>query len=119
MSESIEQPVPSPVAPQPEKRRGLLARYWWAGGLVIAAVVVVLAANFASPDPDGLERVAEDKGFMGAAQGFWQGIMPDYTVPGVNGTISTILAGIIGVAIVLAVALLVGRVLARRRAGQA
>ncbi len=78
-------------------------------------VVVILAAAFASPDPDGLERVAEDKGFLDAAQGSSYEIIPDYTVPGIDGTVSTIIAGIIGVAIVFAVVFVLGRVMARCR----
>jgi hypothetical protein len=97
--------------------QGLLSRYWWVVGLLITAVVVILAASFASPDPDGLERVAEDKGFIDVAQGASFEIIPDYSVPGIDGTISTILAGIIGVAIVFAVMLILGRFVARRRAG--
>ena len=33
-------------------------------GIAIAALVVIVLAPLASPDPDGLERVAEDKGFL-------------------------------------------------------
>lgn len=130
---SVEKPQPAeaPVAPpvepsvapaveQPAKGvRGLVSRYWWVAGLLITVVVVILAAAFASSDPDGLERVAEDKGFLDAAQGSSFQIIPDYTVPGIDGTISTIIAGIIGVAIVFAVVFVLGRVMARRRASRA
>ena len=40
----------------------------WVAGLAIAALVVVVLAPLASPDPDGLERVAEDTGFIATAQ---------------------------------------------------
>lgn len=89
-------------------------RAWWLAGLLIAALVVIIFAPLASSDPDGLERVAEDKGFLAAAQDALYAILPDYTIPGLDGNLSTILAGLVGVAIVFAVMLLLGRVLARR-----
>ncbi len=123
VSQSVEPPVEPqgepPVEPPAQGGRGLISRYWWVFGLLITVVVVILAAAFASPDPDGLERVAEDKGFLDAAQGSSYEIIPDYTVPGIDGTVSTIIAGIIGVAIVFAVVFVLGRVMARRRASRA
>ncbi len=92
-----------------------LKRYWWAVGLGIAALVVVILAPLASPDPDGLEAVAEDKGFIATAQDALVSIIPDYTIPGVDDpVISTVLAGLIGVAIVFLVMVGLGRVLRRR-----
>lgn len=99
----------------PAPKRGI-ARYWWVAGLAIAAVIVIILAPLASPDPDGLERVAEDHGFLANAQGALYSIIPDYTVPGIGGNLSTILAGLIGVLVVFAVMVLLGRLLARRRA---
>jgi hypothetical protein len=98
--------------------RRALARLWWVVGLAIAALVVIILAPLASADPDGLERVAEDHGFLGAARSAWYHLIPDYTIPGINGHLSTVLAGLIGVAVVFGVMLLVGRALARRRAGE-
>lgn len=95
-------------------KRGI-ARYWWVAGLAIAALIVVVLAPLASPDPDGLERVAEDHGFLANAQGALYSIIPNYTVPGVGGNLSTILAGLIGVLVVFGLMVLLGRVLARRR----
>ena len=95
--------------------RSRLSRAWWIAGLAIAAFVVIVLAPLASPDPDGLERVAEDKGFLGAAQDALYTIIPDYTIPGIDGTLSTILAGLIGVALVFAAMILLGRIVARRR----
>ncbi len=98
-----------------ETPKGLLYRYWWVAGLAIAAGVAILAANFASGDPDGLDAVAIEQGFEAAAKepGFL--ILPDYTIPGLDGTISTIVAGIVGIAVVFVLVLLLGRLLARRR----
>lgn len=95
--------------------RRRLARYWWVAGLAIAALIVVVLAPLASPDPDGLERVAEDHGFLQSARDALYSIIPDYTVPGVDGNASTIQAGLIGIVIVFALMTLVGRLLARRR----
>lgn len=95
--------------------RNRLARYWWVAGLAVAAIIVIILAPLASADPDGLERVAEDHGFLESARDALFSIIPDYTVPGIDGNLSTILAGLIGVGIVFGVMVLLGRVLARRR----
>jgi hypothetical protein len=93
-----------------------IGRWWWVIGLLIAGVIAVLASFFASGDPDGLERVAEDQGFLErAADAFYQ-ILPDYTVPGVEGPVGTALAGLIGIALVFGVVWVLGRVVARRKA---
>jgi hypothetical protein len=101
-------------SPHSTPRRGL-GRYWWLAGLGIAALVVIVLAPLASPDLDGLERVAEDQGFLEAARDALYSILPDYAVPGVEGNVSTVLAGLIGVVIVFALMIVLGRVLARRR----
>jgi hypothetical protein len=60
----------------------------------------------ASAHPDGLEWVAEQRGFLDAAQGPLYQIIPDYVFPGVpNEALATILAGVVGVVIVFGVAL--------------
>jgi hypothetical protein len=97
------------------RARGILGRYWWVAGLAIAALSVIILAPLASPDPDGLARVAEDQGFLSAAHDAVFSVIPDYTIPGIGGSLSTILAGLIGVAIVFAAVIALGRVLARRR----
>lgn len=75
-------------------------RGWVIGG-VIAALLVVLLAPFASASPDGLERVAEDIGFISLGQDAPYSIIPDYTVPLLGESpVSTIIAGLIGVLIV-------------------
>ena len=85
----------------------------WTGGLVMAIALAVLAP-LASANPDGLERVAEQRGFLGRAQASTFNIIPDYVLPGVsNQAVATILAGIAGVLIVAGV--VVALSLARRR----
>jgi hypothetical protein len=91
-------------------------RYWWLAGLAISALVVIVLAPLASTDPDGLERVGEDAGFLDRAQAALYTILHDYTVPGVDDPrLSTILAGLIGIAIVFLVMVGLGRLLRRRR----
>jgi hypothetical protein len=75
-------------------------------GLVVVLVVAGVLSGFASGDPDGLERVSIDEGFDETAQDHALADFPlaDYTVEGVDdGRLSTGLAGVIGVAITLAV----------------
>jgi uncharacterized protein involved in exopolysaccharide biosynthesis len=100
-------PTPAP--------RGLLARWWWVAGLAIAGVVAALAAAFASRDPDGLDSVAIEQGFEETGQEPGFEILPDYAIPGIDGTVSTIIAGIVGIVVVFVLVLLLGRLLARRR----
>ncbi len=98
-------------------RGGGLGRRWWAAGLAIVALIVVVLAPLASPDPDGLDRVARDTGFINRAVNFWSGLLSGYEIPGISDPrLSTILSGLLGVAIVVGVMVLLGRVLARRRA---
>lgn len=79
----------------------------WVGGLAIAALLAVLSP-LASAHPDGLEWVAEQKGFLDTAQGPLYQIIPDYVIPGVsNEAAATILAGILGVLIVFGMTLAV------------
>ena len=91
-------------------------RSWILGGLVIAAMVVIVAAFLASGDPDGLERVAEETGFLDAGQDSPFTVIADYAFPGLDGPVATIVAGLIGVAVVFGVVWVIGRLLARRRA---
>ncbi len=95
--------------------KGFLVRYWWVVGLAIAGGIAALAAAFASGDPDGLDSVAIEKGFEDAGKDPGFRLLPGYTIPGIDGTVSTIVAGIAGIAIVFLLVFLLGRVLARRR----
>jgi len=70
------------------------------------AVVLAVVSPLASAHPDGLEWVAEQRGFLEAARGPAYSIIPDYVFPGFsNATLATIAAGIVGVALVFGVAL--------------
>jgi cobalt/nickel transport system permease protein len=71
---------------------------------------VVFLSPFASADPDGLERVAIDLGFMEKAGAAPFEILPDYTLPFLGNTpLSTVAAGLIGVIVVGVVVYLIGR----------
>ncbi|GAB4500276.1 MAG: energy-coupling factor ABC transporter permease [Anaerolineales bacterium] len=85
------------------------SRNWiFVGGII--ALLVVLISPLASGDPDGLERVAIDMGFIDAGQSAPYQIIPDYTIPFLGETaISTIIAGIVGVIVVGAIIVLIGR----------
>jgi len=112
----MSEPPPAPTSADPPARpAGILARSWWVIGLAIAGGIAILAANFASGDPDGLYRVAADKGFEDTAQDPGFQVLPGYTIPGLDGTASTIVAGVVGIAIVFLLVFLLGRLLARRR----
>jgi cobalt/nickel transport protein len=79
--------------------------WWFLGiGLLVVLAVAGVLSGFAAGDPDGLERVAIDKGFDETATNHALADFPlaDYTVDGVdNERLSTGLAGVIGVVITL------------------
>ncbi|MFZ6031073.1 MAG: energy-coupling factor ABC transporter permease [Chloroflexota bacterium] len=80
-------------------------RLVWLTGLLLALALAV-ASPLASAHPDGLEWVAEQKGFLDAAQGPLYELIPDYVLPGIhNEALATIAAGIVGTLIVFGVAL--------------
>jgi hypothetical protein len=98
----------------PPTRHGR-GRWWWVVGLAIAALVVVVLAPLASPDPDGLESVAEAQGWLATALDPIYQLIPDYTVPGLDGSTSTVVAGLIGIALVFLAMIGLGYLLRRRR----
>jgi cobalt/nickel transport system permease protein len=85
------------------------SRGWVIAGALIS-VMVVLLSPLASADPDGLERVAGDLGFLQTGQSTPYSIIPDYTLPFLGATpISTILAGIVGLSVVGVIIVLLGQ----------
>ncbi len=117
-SVSNERPTSSPESPAVSSGRQPLGRSrWWAVGLASAAAVVVLAAAFASPDPDGLERVAKDYGFFDRAQGALYHLIPDYRLPGIgDALLATVGAGLLGLLVVFGIVFGLGLLLRRRSA---
>jgi cobalt/nickel transport system permease protein len=93
------------------KARG--GQSWAVAGLIIA-LVVVLFSPLASADPDGLERVAEDIGFIEQGVDAPYEVLPDYTIPVLGETaLSTIIAGAIGALVVAGLAAGLGYFLRR------
>ena len=84
-------------------------RGWVVAGVMISLIVVLLSP-FASGNPDGLERVAEDLGFLGTSQAPAYQILSDYNVPFLGNTpISTIAAGVIGLIVVGVIVVVLGQ----------
>ena len=85
-------------------------------GLAIAILLAIISP-LASGNPDGLEWVAEELSFLDTAQDPAYNIIPDYVFPGISSeATATIVAGVLGAAIVFGVALLSGRISRRRDA---
>jgi len=74
--------------------------------LLISLALAVFLSPFASQSPDGLEKVAEDKGFIEKGEGkeVLQSPLPDYSIRWIkNEQISTSVAGFIGTLFVFVV----------------
>lgn len=97
--------TPRPVTESP---RGLLLY----GGLVTSGLIFFVAP-FASPWPDGLERVAEALGFAEkTSPALLNSPLPDYAVPMIESApLGTVVAGVIGAALVFIAAYILARVL--------
>lgn len=69
-------------------------------GLMVALFIALFLSPFTSHWPDGLERVAADKGFLGKGEGkeMITAPLPDYKVPGwKNEKMAASLSGALGV----------------------
>lgn len=89
------------------------SRGWVVAGVLIALAVVFLSP-LASTDPDGLNRVAMNLGFIHNAQAA-SGPLAGYKIPFLGNTsTSKILAGTLGILVVLAAAFITGRTLQKR-----
>jgi len=85
--------------------------------LGVALLAAVFFSPFASTKPDGLERVAEDKGFLERGEGPQAVKAPirDYILPGIkNERLATSIAGLVGVIIVGALGFGLGIILKRK-----
>ena len=105
---------------RPALRMSGRARFWSfvAGALVVAVALAVFVSPFASGSPDGLEKVAADRGFEQAAaeEPAW-GLSPlgDYQLPGVgNERVATAIAGLAGTVVLFVLVVLMGRALGGR-----
>ncbi|OAA19026.1 cobalt/nickel transport protein [Frankia sp. EI5c] len=75
-------------------------------GLLVAFLLAGFVSGYASSSPDGLEKVAQDKGFSQQAEehSFADWPLADYAVSGIaNERLAGGLAGVIGVSIAYAV----------------
>jgi hypothetical protein len=82
-------------------------RVLWIGALVVVLLLAGLASYYASSHPDGLERVAEQAGFLDSARDSAASDSPlaDYRTDGVgDDRLSGGLAGVLGSLLVLALA---------------
>ena len=85
------------------------SRGWVVAGVLISLAVVLLSP-LASADPDGLERVAGDLGFLSKGVSAPYAILSNYTVPFLGKTaLSTIVAGMIGIVVVGVIIVLLGQ----------
>lgn len=88
-------------------------RGWILAGVIISFVVVLLSP-LASAFPDGLNRVAQDLGFINSAQS-GSGPLAGYSVQFLaDASVSKIAAGIIGLLVVLVLAFIAGRALQKK-----
>ncbi len=89
-------------------------KYWWVVGLGLALLVAFLSP-LASSHPDGLERVAEDKGFIEKAREPWYEVIPDYVFPGLSSErAATIVAGLVGTLVVFLLVMGMSRAITKR-----
>ena len=89
--------------------------------LAVAVGLATAVSPFASANPDGLEKLADEKGFLdsGKLAGIQEDSpIPDYAVPGVdNERVATGLAGFVGTLVVFALGYGLAFVLRRRERG--
>jgi len=82
---------------------------WWHIALIICVGIGGIFSLFASAEPDGLERVAHDQGFIDKEGESSFEIIPDYSSPGIdNEMIATSIAGIIGVVLMFVLVYYIG-----------
>jgi cobalt/nickel transport protein len=76
-------------------------------GIVLALIIAVFISPFASSYPDGLEKVAENLGFIDKAEGIVSEnyfIIPDYSFGAVGSEFwQTAIAGFFGVLVILVI----------------
>lgn len=90
-------------------------RGWILAG-VLVSIAAVLLSPLASADPDGLERVAEEMGFLQLGQSAPYNLLPDYTIPFLGETaLSTIVAGVVGALVVLGLVVVLGGLLRQKK----
>jgi hypothetical protein len=88
---------------------------WWHIALILC-LVLVFFSPLAASSPDGLEKVAEDKGFIEEAHEAPFQVIADYMFPGIeNEALATILAGLIGTSGIFVITYGIARLLRVRK----
>jgi cobalt/nickel transport system permease protein len=83
-------------------------------GLLISLGLALFVSPFASPWPDGLERVAAKLGFAhrALARPLIHSPIPDYAMPGISSAgVATAVAGVVGIIVVFGMAVVLARML--------
>lgn len=97
--------------------REFLKNKFLRAGLVVSLLIAGVVSYYASSNPDGLGKVAEDKGFLDTAEDSINAGTPlaDYGITGLdNERLSVGLSGIIGVFVTLIVAFILFKTIARK-----
>ena len=86
-------------------------------GSILILAVVLIGAPLASSFPDGLEKVAETLGFIEEGEDLpFSSLLPDYQFTAVEKEwLSTIVAGLFGIAITFGIAFGFGKLLAQKK----
>jgi len=108
--------APDLLSAEPTVRTSLARRV--GAGAIATVVVITLATLFASADPDGLNFVAQALGFSHVEAGAPFNLFAGYAIPGLDGTASTIVAALIGAALIVGLILLLSRLAASRTGDQ-
>lgn len=92
----------------------------WIVAGAMASLAVIFISPLASTDPDGLERVASNLGFLQQGTSAPYQVMPDYTVPVLGETaLSTVASGTIGMVVVAVASIVIVMIIRRSSASPA
>jgi hypothetical protein len=83
--------------------------------LIVAAIMVAFAVllPFASKTPDGIQSLTENSGDQ--QQPMWNGIMANYSVAFADPYISTLVAGLFGIGMVLLASFALGATMTQKK----
>lgn len=105
------------------RRSVMNIRVFLGSGLLLALVIAVFVSPFASQNPDGLDRVAQDLKFEEKAHPEplatklpFFGVFEEYTVRGVPEAVATPLAGLVGTIATFGLAWGLGKLTVRKTA---
>jgi cobalt/nickel transport system permease protein len=85
-------------------------------GIGVAVFLVWFVLPFASSQPDGLEKVASEKGFQQSITELFHSVLPNYALPGVsNSWLASTIAALAGIGVILTVALIIRRLVRAKK----